>query len=106
MTLAEIKRVMESKNRTKKAEAQEKAAFDYILAGLIGLNVSRCFNKDNGEDKYPKLEEVYASLFEDKAQQTSQEKEAKKNELWALRFKQFANFHNKNFKKGSEQEVK
>lgn len=46
----------------------------------------------------PKVEEVYSSLFDDKAEVTKQQKETLKTELSALRLKQFATFHNEKYK--------
>lgn len=97
MTLAEIKRAIESKQRVKKVEAQEKAAFDYILANLIGTNVAHAIV--GGNDTLPKLEEVYTFLFKDEAEIEREKKAEKIAQLSALRFKQFANFHNSKFKR-------
>lgn len=40
---------------------QLQAYFDYTLADLIGISVSRCLSK---QAKFPHIEEVYPSLFE------------------------------------------
>ena len=93
MTLAEINRAANSKIRMTKIEDEKKASFDYILADLIGRSVSRIYNSSN---KMPSLSEAYPSLFSKEEEvETIQQK---KNELSALRFKQFANSHNKRFK--------
>lgn len=99
MSLAELKRAMESKLRVRKIEAKEKATFDYILANLIGVSVSRCFSSSKTD--YPTLEEVYPSLFEEEVNQKREEKIAKQNELSALRFKLFAESYNKKFGGGT-----
>ena len=93
MTLAEINRAANSKIRMTKIEDEKKASFDYILADLIGRSISRVYNSSN---KMPSLSEAYPSLFSKEEEvETIQQK---KNELSALRFKQFANSHNKRFK--------
>lgn len=100
MTLAEIKRAMESKLRVRKIEAQEKATFDYILADLIGISMSRCL--DASKIQYPTIEEVYPNLFEEKIIQKQEEKVKKQDELSALRFKLFAKSYNENYKEVAE----
>jgi len=92
MTLAEVERAVESKARVKKAEQQEKASFDYILADLIGRSVARGFSAQN---KLPEISEVYPSLFD--SQQLQEEKQKAKAEVSALRFMQFAQAYNKKF---------
>jgi hypothetical protein len=92
MTLAEVNRAIESKQRVQKREQQEKASFDYILADLIGRSVARVYSSSN---KLPAIEEVYTSIFDTK--EISEKKEAKNAEISALRFKQFAQAYNKKF---------
>lgn len=92
MTLGEINRLVESKERIFKLEEQQKAKHNYILASLIGRAVSTVLSSGA---TYPPIEEVYPSLFgvvekENKIQE-------QKDQLSALRFKQFAQFHNKKF---------
>lgn len=91
MTLGEVKRAIESKLRVDKIRAKEKATFDYILAELIGASVGR-FMGSTGD--YPTLEQAYSSLFTDEAKTKENERQAKKDELSALRFKQFAQSYN------------
>lgn len=97
MTLGEIKRAIESKIRIEKHEAQQKALLDYIQADLIGRSVGRFLV--GGEVEYPTPEEAYSSLFEDKAKIKEEEKVKKLDELSALRFRQYADFHNKKINK-------
>lgn len=96
MTIGEIKRAIDSKIRREKRELQQQALLDYIQADLIGRSVGRFLVGDKVE--YPTPEEAYTSLFEDKAKARKEEIENKRAELSVLRFKQFANFHNKKFK--------
>ena len=94
MTLAELDRYVESQKRLVKYKAREKATFDYILATSIGLAVGRSFS--GSDEDFPEIHEIYPSLFDGKDREA--EKQERKDELSALRFKQFANFHNDKYK--------
>lgn len=93
MTIAELERSLRSKQKLIKAQAQERATYDYLLAELIGRSVSRIYNSSN---KMPEIAEVYPNLFD--SAELEEKKQAKKAELSALRFKQFANSYNQRFK--------
>lgn len=99
MTLSEINRAVESRIRVKEAEAKERASFDYILGLLIGKSVGQMFDSRNS---YPRIEEVYPSLFEEI--ETQVDIQEQKDKLSVLRFKQFAQSFNQKFKQegGSE----
>lgn len=97
MTLAEVIREIESYKRIEKRKAQEKASFDYILADLIGRSVSRIHSSSN---HLPKLAEIYPSLFE--AEEIEEQIQQKKDELSAIRFKQFAQAFNKKVRTDNE----
>ena len=94
MTLAEFDRAIESKRRVEKMRAQQQASLDYILADLIGRSIGRIYSSNT---KLPELAEAYPSLFDTK--EIEEHKQQKRNELSALRFKQFANFHNNKINK-------
>lgn len=83
-------RQIESKQRIRKLEAQEKAAHDYILAELIGRSVARIYNSSN---KMPSIAEAYPTLFD--AEEIEEKKQEQAAELFAIRLKQFAASHNK-----------
>ena len=93
MTIAELERLIKSKQRLIKQKAQEQASYDYILAELIGRSVARIYSSSN---KMPEIAEVYPNLFD--SAEIEERKRAKKAELSALRFKQFADSYNKRFK--------
>lgn len=93
MTLAEVNRAFDSYKRVKLAEAKQQATMDYMLAQVISLGVSRAFN---GGDDFPAIEEIYPSLFQERVIEAQKAKE----ELSILRFKQFANQHNKKYTEG------
>ena len=97
MTLAELTRAMDSKKRIQKQQAQEKASYDYILADLIGRSMARIYNSSN---KMPDISEVYPTLFN--SQELEDQKQNKKDELSALRFKQFAESFNAKYKEASK----
>lgn len=90
MTLAEINRALHSKRRQKENAEKRQASYDYILADLIGKSISRIYSSSS---KLPSIEDVYPSLFN--SEDIKAQKQAKLNELSALRFKQFVNSHNK-----------
>lgn len=92
-TLAEVIRAIESKKRQQKADAQEKAAFDYLLADLIGRSVSRIYSSSA---HFPQLNEVYPSLFD--TEEIKVQQAEKQAELTAVRFRAFAQAYNKKYK--------
>ena len=92
MTLGEVIRAIESRTRTMKSQAKERAAFDYKLADLIGRSVARIHSSAN---KMPEIHEVYPSLFD--SVEIQEQRKTKRDELSALRFKQFASSYNKKF---------
>lgn len=93
MTLAELIRAVDAKKKIQKREAQEKAANDYILADLIGRSVARIYSSTT---QLPAISEAYPSLFD--SQELEEQRQQKQMELSALRFKQFAQSHNKKFR--------
>ena len=88
---------MLSKKRVIRLEAQERATYDYILADLIGRSVSRIYNSSN---TMPDIGAAYPALFDTK--EIEDQKRAKKAELSALRFKQFAQSYNSKFKEAAK----
>lgn len=96
MTIAELERAFESKKRmlklTQQERVKERASFDYILAELIGRSVGRIYNSSN---EYPKISDIYPTLFD--AVEVDTNIQEKKDELSALRFRQFASFHNRRY---------
>lgn len=94
MTIAELIRQIDSIKRIRQRELQEKAHFDYKLADLIGVSISRVYNSAN---TMPDISQVYPTIFD------SEEVEAIKcrqqDELSALRFKQFASSFNQRYTK-------
>ena len=98
MTIAEINREVDSKKRIEKEKAKEKASFDYILADLIGRSIARIHSSSN---KLPTIAETYPSLFV--AEEVEEQIQKRRDELSALRIKQFSASFNKRFKEGKKQ---
>ncbi len=96
MTFAELERALASRKRVIKAEAQERATFDYILADLVGRSVGRIYSSST---KIPDIATVYPSLFDSK--EIEEKKAEKQAELSTLRFKQFADSYNRKFRGGA-----
>jgi hypothetical protein len=94
MTIAEIVREIESKNRIFIAEAKYKASSDYILASLITRGVSIVLGS---KESFPPIEEVYPNLYAD-ADIENKKRIEQKNNLSTLRFLQFAQSYNQRFK--------
>lgn len=73
-------------------EAQERASYDYLLADTIGKSVARIYSSSN---KMPDIGDVYPTLFDN--EEIKQKKQEQKNKLSMIRFRQFADSHNKKF---------
>lgn len=95
MTPAEIVRAIESKNRVKRVEAQEKASYDYVLANLIAKGVSIVLGD---KTPFPTIQEAYPTLFDDVFKKQEEKVQEQKMNLSALRFRQFAQSYNDRFK--------
>jgi hypothetical protein len=76
----------------RKIEAQEKATYDYIQATLIIRGVGIALGS---KEDYPTVEQSYPGIFEDMVEKQQQELQQKRDELSALRFRQFAQSYNK-----------
>lgn len=83
MTIAEINRWLQARFKEKKREERERAAFDYVLASLV----VRGFSKSG----MPGIHEAYPTIFNEMNERV----QAQRDELSAIRFKQFAQSHNK-----------
>lgn len=96
MTPGEVIRAIESNNRLIKRQHQEQATYDYIQATLIVKGVSICLGD---KTPFPSIREVYPGVFDELEQEekTKKEEEAK-TQLSTLRFLQFAQSYNKNYK--------
>lgn len=93
MTLAELTRAIESKKRQEKERLKELATFNYIQADLIGRSIARLYSSSA---KMPQIQDIYPSLFET---ETEKQKEDKRMEISAIRFRMFAQAYNKKYNK-------
>ena len=98
MTLAEINRAIDAKRKREKEDLQTKASFEYVLADLIGRSIARI---PSSSAKMPTLADAYPSLFD--KEEVDERIQEKKDELAALRIKQFAQSFNKRFKEVGKQ---
>ena len=96
MTIAELNRAMASAARRARAEAQEKASFDYALADLIGRSIARIYSSSA---RMPEISEMYPTLFD--SEEVKEQKARRRAELSALRFRQFAQTHNEHFEEAN-----
>ena len=96
MTPGEVMRFINSRSRVRRIEAQERASYDYILANLIVRGVGITLGS---KDSIPPIQEIYPNLFDDVIQQQEEKIQQQKAQLSALRFRQFAQSYNKNYKR-------
>jgi hypothetical protein len=96
MTIAEAQRYVDGAVWRMRTKAQ----YDYILADLIGISVSRVMSN---EVQYPPIEDAYPNLFD---KPSEEEVEAKKEEIAITnstnRFMEFALKHNASVKQKGE----
>ncbi len=95
MTFGEVVRAIESWNRVKRTEAQERASYDYILASLIVKGVSITLGD---KAQFPSIHQAYPGIFDEVIARQEEAIERRKTELSVLRFKQFAQSYNNNLK--------
>lgn len=103
MTPGEVIRFIESRNRIRRIEAQERASSDYILANLIVRGVGITLGS---KDTMPTIEQVYPGLFENVIQKREEQVQQQKINLSVLRFRQFAQSYNNKFKDGGAKDDK
>lgn len=96
MTPGEVTRFIDSRSRVRRIESQEKASYDYILANLIikGIGITL-----GSKESMPAVQDVYPDLFKDVIEEHEEKIQEQKAQLSALRFRQFAESYNKNYKK-------
>ena len=102
MTPAEITRSIESKNRVRKIESQERASYDYILASLITKGVSIVLGS---KESFPQIQEAYPKLFDDLQEIREEAIQKKKIDLSVIRLKQFTQSWNNRFHKEVSKQI-
>ena len=100
MTIGEVLRAVESRNRVRQLEAQDKATYDYIQATLIVKGVAITLGSSSN---FPGIEEAYPGIFDNIVDKKQEEKQRRKDELSVLRFKQFAQSYNKRYEGGAKE---
>lgn len=98
MTIGEIERYIQSYNRRKRNQAKITAINNYILADLIGASIGRLY-----KGTYPKIEEVYPSLFRD-SELTEEAEQDRRDEISVRNFMNFAKAYNQKFIGGEKKE--
>lgn len=93
MTIGELDRELQAKRKREVLEAQERATYDYILADMIGRSMSRLYSS---AATMPEIGEMYPTLFD--TEELKEKKQEAKDKLSAVRFRQFAETFNRNFK--------
>lgn len=99
MTFGELDRLIESRNRTERKRAKERATYDYILSALIGRAYATTMSK---EVTFPEIHEAYPMLFDNVSRET--EKQERKDTLSAIRFEAFAHSYNAKYSGGVNKE--
>lgn len=97
MTIAEIDRAAESYKRRYENEAKQRATFDYVLAQMISIGMNKAIN--GGDAEFPAIEEIYPTLFVERAVAKKESKNELKNMAFAIQLKQFSKQHNDKLKK-------
>ena len=90
-TLAQVTRYVEAYNKQQQSELQEKAYFDYQLANLIGMSVSRLLSKDA---KYPEFKKAYPFIGNDAQERVDEQWEM---EVQRIKLREWAEQMNKKF---------
>lgn len=95
MTPGEVSRLVQSRAKVRRLEAQERATHDYILANLIIKGIGMTLGS---KEKFPTVQEAYPGLFDEPAEDKREEIAQQKMTLSALRFREFAQSYNNKFK--------
>lgn len=90
-TLAQVTRYVEAYNKQQQSELQEKAYFDYQLANLIGISVSRLLSKDA---KYPEFKKAYPFIGRGTQEKVDEQWEM---EVQRIKLREWAEQMNKKF---------
>lgn len=92
MTIAEVKRFIETHEKRRLRELKEEAMIAYISCDLIGSSVARLLSKDA---KFPTFVEAFNGLFtKEEIKAIEEEKARQKREKFIEQFKAMAKAHN------------
>lgn len=96
MTLHEIIESIKAYKNRQEYRLKERALMDYKLAQCISDNIASIIDKEN---KVLEFFDVYKELFEKESKELEKQKIKNEIEINKQRMRDFANFHNKNFKR-------
>jgi len=99
MTLGEIKKCINAYRKKEENRLKERAVMDFKLAYCISQNVASILVEEN---KPATLLEVYKDLFQKENKELEELNRINELEIQKQRMKDFANFHNRNFKRKEE----
>lgn len=102
MTLAEVKRYIDTYEKMRTRQLKEQAMIEYITCDLMATSIGRLLSKDV---KYPTFIDAFSNLFtKEEIEQFEQEQERAKREATIERLKAMAQAHNERFKEQQETE--
>lgn len=96
-TFREVEYTISAKKQAHENEVRAKVMLEYQMVDLMAASVGRLLSK---EIKFPKVEDIYPTLFEQGIDVSMKEKRQEaENELLALKWKQYAIGHNEALRK-------
>lgn len=102
MTLAEVKRYIDTYEKKRTRQLKEQAMIEYITCDLMATSIGRLLSKDV---KYPAFIDAFSNLFtKEEIEQFEQEQERQKREATIERLKAMAQAHNDRFKEQETEE--
>lgn len=102
MTLAEVKRYIDTYEKKRTRELKEQAMIEYITCDLMATSIGRLLSKDV---KYPTFIDAFSNLFtEEEIEQIEEERAKAKYEQTIARMKAMAQAHNDRFEKQNQEE--
>lgn len=102
MTLAEVKRYIDTYEKMRTRQLKEQAMIEYITCDLMATSIGRLLSKDV---KYPTFIDAFSNLFtKEEIEQFEQEQERAKREATIERLKAMAQAHNDRFEKQETEE--
>lgn len=102
MTLAEVKRYIDTYEKKRTRELKEQAMIEYITCDLMATSIGRLLSKDV---KYPTFIDAFSNLFtKEEIEQFEEEQARAKREATIERLKAMAQAHNERFEKQNQEE--
>ena len=102
MTLAEVKRYIDTYEKKRTRELKEQAMIEYITCDLMATSIGRLLSKDV---KYPTFIDAFSNLFtKEEIEQFEEEQARAKREATIERLKAMAQAHNDRFEKQNQEE--